>query len=119
MKTTMIILLCTIFIFCSCEGERGLTGATGEHGKDLEIEIITGILSVADYTSYEGITLYDGFWSISINKYLTDCIVTVNVQYESESGWIEPYWIMGSLTIFIFDDHIADMGNKYRIAIAQ
>ena len=84
-----------------------------------EVEIITGILSSADYESFSLFAIYYGFWSISTNRDLTNCIVTVNVRVDNTIAWQETYWSMGSLTIFIFDDDDVDMGYEYRIAIAQ
>lgn len=107
MKNLIIILLSAVFIFCSCEGKRGPVGPEGE---DLEIEIITGILSSADYD--------DLLWSIYTGILdLPDCVV--NVRVRSDYFWVEPNWFMGNINIYIFDDHIADMGYEYSISIAH
>ena len=117
MKTTMIILLCTIFIFCSCEGERGLTGATGEQGEqgeqgeDLEIIIKTGIFMACD--------LYD-FWTFEFKKSLDKSIVTVDVRESKDDLWFKPkYWFYDDYIIYIGHDDIVKPGFEYKIAIAR
>jgi len=93
------------------KGDTGQHGDQGEPGKDLKFTQIIGYLAPGE----------PEYWIFETGIALERCIISVHVSIDdfNPTAWLEPSWIFVLDTISIYNDDLANSGDRYVIIIAS
>jgi len=113
MKKICVALIC-VFILAGCEGP---TGPAGEDGNDLNVTILTGVLTSGGLVDAEGWFSTD-YWLFNTYKNLDNAIIDVRIRQGSGHIWNEALWNLYGTYIYLYYSGDVRPGWEYRILIA-